>query len=473
MKELSPGTVIAGLRVEGLVGRGGMGVVYRATDIRLNRPVALKLIADDRAGDAAFRERFEREARLTASLDHPNVIPVYAAGEEDGALYLAMRFVPGTDLHELLRREGRIAPEAAAAIVRQVAEALDAAHAAGLVHRDVKPANVLLSGDHVYLSDFGLTRAVEDEARLTDTDERLGTVDFMAPEHLRGQRTDARSDVYALGCVLFAALTGSPPFHRQSAMATISAHLEDAIPRPSAYAALPDELDEVVVRALAKDPAHRFQSAGDLGRAAVAAAAGRTPDRAERTVARGEAAPDAVTTRLADPRTERLAARATTRLSERRTGRVRAALVPIAIVAAALAIAAVAVALFVGTGSGQSLSRGEVAGTARAFAAAYGSEDSRALSALLAPNVERVSPSDVQRGRGTVLAEYRRQFRDNVTREYRLDGLEVSAGSAGRASARFTVERANRPPITGRVVLGIEKVRDKPRIRLIATEPRT
>lgn len=473
--------MIAGLRVEGLVGRGGMGVVYRATDVRLNRPVALKLIANDRAGDAAFRERFEREARLTASLDHPNVIPVYAAGEEDGALYLAMRFVPGTDLHELLRREGRIAPEAAAAIVRQVAEALDAAHAAGLVHRDVKPANVLLSGDHVYLSDFGLTRAVEDEARLTDTDERLGTVDFMAPEHLRGQRTDARSDVYALGCVLFAALTGSPPFHRQSAMATISAHLEDAIPRPSANAAVPDELDEVVVRALAKDPQDRFQSAGDLGRAAVAAAAGRTPDTAERTVARGEAAPDAVTTRLADPqttrlpdpRTVRLAEPGTTRLSGPPASRVRAALLPIAIVIAALAIAAVAVALFVGTGGGQSLSRGEVSQTARAFAAAYGKEDSRALSALLAPNVERISPSDVQRGRRTVLAEYRRQFRDNVTREYRLDGLEVSAGSAGRASARFTVERANRPPITGRVVLGIEKVRDKARIRLIATEPRT
>jgi len=150
----------------------------------------------------------------------------------------------------------------------------------------------------------------------------------------------------------------------------------------------------------------------------------------------------------------------------------RSVLVALAIVLAALAVAAVAVALFIGTGGGQSLSRSEVSDAARAFAAAYGKEDSRALSSLFAPNVERISPSDVQRGRRTVLAEYRRQFRDNATREYRLDGLEVSAGSAGRASARFTVRRSNRPPITGRVVLGVEKVRDKARIRLIATEPR-
>src|SRR3954447_15501262 len=245
-----------------------MGVVYLATDKRLNRPVAIKLIADDRAEDRAFRERFEREAQLTASIDHPNVIPVYAAGEIDGQLYLATRYVDGTDLQQLLRRDGPLPPERAADVVHQVAEALDAAHAAGLVHRDVKPANVLMSGPHVYLSDFGLTRPVETEASLTDTDERLGTVDFMSPEQLRGQRADARSDVYALGCLLYTVLTGSPPFHRATAAATITAHLELPPPRASDHSGVPDELDDVLARALAKEPAARYPSAGDLGRAA-------------------------------------------------------------------------------------------------------------------------------------------------------------------------------------------------------------
>src|SRR3954463_10563056 len=222
-----------------------MGVVYRATDRRLNRPVAIKLIADDRASDAHFRERFEREAQLTAAIDHPNVITVYSAGEVDGQLYLATRFVDGTDLHDLLREAGPLAPVRAADIVNQVGQALDAAHAAGLVHRDVQPANVLLSGTHAYLSDFGLTRPVAAEARLTDTDERLGTVDFMSPEQLRGQRADARSDVYALGFLLYTAPTGSPPFHRPTAAATITAHLESPTPRASDHSGVPYEFDPV------------------------------------------------------------------------------------------------------------------------------------------------------------------------------------------------------------------------------------
>ena len=205
-----------------------MGVVYRATQLGLHRPVALKLIASERAADAGFRERFEREARLTASIDHPNVIPVYGAGEEGGRLYLVMRWVAGTDLQALLREHGRLAPERAAAIVAQVGSALDAAHAAGLVHRDVKPANVLIAGeDHVYLSDFGITRLTGAEARITDSNEWIGTVDFMAPEHLEGGHTDARSDVYALGCVLYTALTGRAPFRRETVPATILAHLRE------------------------------------------------------------------------------------------------------------------------------------------------------------------------------------------------------------------------------------------------------
>src|SRR4051794_20128410 len=203
MADLPIGSELAGCRVEEILGSGGMGVIYRATDLRLGRPVALKLISADGASDPALRERFEREARLTASIDHPNVIPVYGAGEEDGHLYLVMRYVPGTDLHALLRREGRLRPERAAAIVAQLADALDAAHAAGLVHRDVKPANVLIAGSHVYLSDFGITRVQDAETtRITESGGWVGTGDFMAPEHLRGEPTDARADGYALGCGL-------------------------------------------------------------------------------------------------------------------------------------------------------------------------------------------------------------------------------------------------------------------------------
>jgi protein kinase-like protein len=298
MAELTPGTVFAGCRVEATIGRGGMGLIYRAIDLRLDRPVAIKLIAGERATQREFRERFERESRLTAAIDHPNVIPIYAAGEEDGHLYLVMRYVDGTDLHALLAEAGRLAPSRAAAIVAQVAQGLDAAHAAGLVHRDVKPANVLLAGGHVYLSDFGITRVESADTRLTESGGWIGTVDFMAPEHLRAERTDARSDVYALGCVLYTALTGTPPFRRATVPATVLAHLEDPAPRPSAVAVELEPFDAVVARALAKDPNGRFLSAGDLGAATLAAAAGEPATRPMRSVATGMAAPDDQTRRM-------------------------------------------------------------------------------------------------------------------------------------------------------------------------------
>ena len=206
--------MFGGYRIEAVAGRGGMGVVYRAVQLDLGRPVALKLIASDRAADPDFRERFQRESRMAAAIDHPNVVPVHGAGEQDGQLYLVMRYVRGTDLHALIKREGPLAPERAAAIVAQVASALDAAHAAGLVHRDVKPANVLLGGsgreEHAYLSDFGLTRLLAAETHLTETGQWMGTIDFSAPEQLSGYRIDARADVYSLGCVLHAALSGHP-----------------------------------------------------------------------------------------------------------------------------------------------------------------------------------------------------------------------------------------------------------------------
>ncbi|MGH2949415.1 MAG: serine/threonine-protein kinase, partial [Solirubrobacteraceae bacterium] len=271
--ELEPGDEFAGCRIEAVAGRGGMGVVYRATELSLGRPVALKLLAPERAGDAGFRERFQRESRMAAAIDHPNVIPVYAAGEEDGCLYLVMRYVGGTDLHALLRSVGALDASTAAELVAQVAAALDAAHAAGLVHRDVKPANVLLAGMHAYLSDFGLTRLAGSDTDLTESGQWIGTVEYCSPEQLRGERTDARADVYSLGCVLFAALTGGPPFAHGTVPATMLAHLHDAPPRASERGG-PREFDRVIARALAKDADDRYPSAGDLGRAALAAARG-------------------------------------------------------------------------------------------------------------------------------------------------------------------------------------------------------
>ena len=236
------GAHIAGCRIETVAGRGGMGIVYRATQISLGRPVALKLIAPEHAADSDFRERFQRESRMAAAIDHPNVIPVYEAGEEDGRLYLVMRWVAGTDLHKLIRDTGRLEPTRAAAIVNQVAGALDAAHAAGLVHRDVKPANVLLSNDHAYLADFGLTRLAGTDTRLTTAGHFLGTVDYMAPEQFHPGPNDARADVYALGCVLFAALTGAPPFLRDTVPATMLAHLHDPPPRASDTPGVPRDV---------------------------------------------------------------------------------------------------------------------------------------------------------------------------------------------------------------------------------------
>src|ERR687895_1723388 len=218
-------TEFAGYRIDRRIGRGGMGVVYLATDLRLERSVALKVLAEDLARQPGFQRRFVGESKLAASLDHPNVIPIYAAGEHQGVLYIAMRFVPGQDLRTLLREEGRLEPERAARIVAQVASALDAAHTHGLVHRDVKPANVLVTGagedEHAYLTDFGLTKRSVSESGLTEGGQWVGTVDYVAPEQLKGDAVDGRADVYALGCVLYEALTGEAPFQRENELAKL------------------------------------------------------------------------------------------------------------------------------------------------------------------------------------------------------------------------------------------------------------
>jgi serine/threonine-protein kinase len=287
MAGVALGDVVAGCRIEDVAGHGGMGVVYRATQLRLNRTVAFKAMAAELALNPAYRERFQREAQLAASIEHPNVIPVYEAGELDSnELYLVMRWVEGTDLRELLDRERRLAPSGTVQLLAPVALALNAAHARGLVHRDVKPANVLIAQgdtdqvDHVYLTDFGIARGPEDEGGLTRTGTFVGTLAYASPERIEGDRGAPASDIYALGCVLFEALAGRPPFNRETELSTMNAHLHDPI--PSLRADVPDapvELDEVVHIALAKSPADRFATAGEMAAALDDALVGRRATR--------------------------------------------------------------------------------------------------------------------------------------------------------------------------------------------------
>src|SRR3954464_4674595 len=269
MAEPTSGSVVAGCRLEEEIGRGGMGVVYKAVDESLQRTVALKLIAPELTTNQDFRERFKRESRLAASIEHPNVIPVYAAGEADELLYLVMRFIPGTDLRAVIEEDGALDPSRASRIFAQVASALAAAHRKGLIHRDVKPANVLIerdgSNEHAYLTDFGIARDVGRATALTRTGMLVGTLDYIAPERLEDRAGDGRSDIYALGCVLFEALTGRVPFPRDSDVAKMYAHMNE--PAPWAQEVRPDvrePLAETVTKAMAKDPDERFPTADEL-----------------------------------------------------------------------------------------------------------------------------------------------------------------------------------------------------------------
>jgi DNA-binding NarL/FixJ family response regulator len=269
------GTTFAGHRIDAIAGRGGMATVFRATDLTLDRPVALKLIDPSLAGDPVFRARFERECRLAAALDHPNVVQVFHAGEERGLLYVTMRYVDGTDLGTLLHAEGRLEPARAVEIVAQVADALDEAHRHGLIHRDVKPGNILLrqrgEREHAYLTDFGITKERTSSSNLTRTGFAMGTADYMAPEQAMGGEIDERADVYSLGCVLYRALTGELPFERASDVDTMWAHVHEPPPSLSRLLGLPDGLGPVMSRVLAKVPAERPATAGALALEARAA----------------------------------------------------------------------------------------------------------------------------------------------------------------------------------------------------------
>jgi streptogramin lyase len=272
--DFSIGSEIAGYRIEELIARGGMGVVYRATHLGLDRPVALKVIARELVDRPGFRERFLRESRLAARLEHPAVVPIYDSREVDGELIVAMRLVRGGDLRRLIDRDGPLPPQRAINLLAQVADALDAAHAAGIVHRDVKPHNILVEGDRAYLSDFGLAKAV-DESGAASSASVVGTAQYMSPEQWRGDSIGPAADVYSLGCVLYEALTGIAPFQRAEA---------ETEPQ------MPHEVEAVIRRAVAKEPAQRYPSAGALIAAArtaegseVRPTAVLSHDRSERT----------------------------------------------------------------------------------------------------------------------------------------------------------------------------------------------
>jgi DNA-binding beta-propeller fold protein YncE/predicted Ser/Thr protein kinase len=258
--EPSIGSTVGGYRIDSLIARGGMGVVYRATQLALERPVALKVIAHQLADDENFRRRFLGESRLAANLEHPAVVPVYDAREDDGELIVAMRLIEGGDLRKLIDREGPLEPERAVHLLGQIAEALDAAHAAGIVHRDVKPHNILIEGKRAYLSDFGLAKAYAETGPGSGA-SIVGTVEYMAPEQWRGERVGPAADVYALGCVLYEALTGIVPYARKET------DTEPEVPRG---------IEAVIERAVSKNPAERYASAGALI-AAAAEREGATP----------------------------------------------------------------------------------------------------------------------------------------------------------------------------------------------------
>ena len=275
---LSPGSTIAGYEVESVVGSGGIGILYRARQVGLDRPVALKLVEPDVAREPVVRERLRREARTVAALDHPNIVPLYEAGEEGGTVYIVTRWVDGTELGTLIEQEGSLEPGRAARIAAQIASALEVAHEKGLIHRDVKPSNVIVTPeDHIYLTDFGLTKRAESASGLTGAAAMLGTIDYVAPEQIEGGEADPRGDVYGLACVLFEMLTGAAPFAGEAGgMAKMWAHLNAEPPsvldqRPD----VPQELDDLIRLGLAKRPDER-PSAADFS-AAVLEAVGEAP----------------------------------------------------------------------------------------------------------------------------------------------------------------------------------------------------
>jgi serine/threonine-protein kinase len=305
LPKLEPGSVFAGYRIEGVLDRGGMGVVYRATDPELDRSVALKIIAPEHTQDAVAVARFKAEARLAASLEHPNIVPIHRGGEHEGVLYLAMRLVPGTNLRDVIDG-GPLELQRTARIVFEVADALKAAHDAGLVHRDVKPANILVAGEgeyeHAYLADFGLTKRLGSAGDLTRTGGWVGTPDYVAPEQIQGHGVDGRTDVYSLGCVVYEMLTGHVAYPKDSHMAKLWAHVTDPPPLPRRDRPdLVEAFDIVVGRATAKAPEDRYASTCELAAALRAAV---TEQEAKRQLAAAQVTQATPPAAPASPRNE-------------------------------------------------------------------------------------------------------------------------------------------------------------------------
>ena len=270
MSDARIGSEVAGYRIVSVLGQGGMGTVYLAEQTSPRRNVVVKLLRPDLSRDEAFRQRFVHESEAAASTEHPNIVPIYSAGEADGVLYIAMRYVEGDDLRHLISNRGPLPPDRAIEIVSQIASALDVAHARGLVHRDVKPGNILLDeGGNAYLSDFGLIKRSTVDTGLTETGQFMGSIEYCAPEQIRGDEVDGRADVYSLACVLYESIAGRPPFQRDTEVATLYAHLEQDPPRLASDGSGPvRELDPVVAKAMAKRPSDRYASAGEFARAA-------------------------------------------------------------------------------------------------------------------------------------------------------------------------------------------------------------
>ena len=397
MAELEPGSVFAGHRIEGIAGSGGMGVVYAATDLRLQRKVAIKVIRSNLETEGRFQERFERECALAAQVNHPSVVQIYSAGEVDGAPYVTMAFIEGTDLGKLIEERGRLDLELVSTVADSIGGALDAAHKGGLVHRDVKPGNVLvgdLARGEVFLTDFGLTREFTSETRLTATGALIGTLDYMAPEQFEDERLDPRTDIYAFGCVVHEALTGKVPFPATGPVAKMFAHTKAE--RPSIreqVPELPEALDLAVQKAMAVNRGERFETAGELA-SAISAAAG-TGDAATVVATVGAAAPVLGSTQPYTPQFEAPEAeadaeatqqagvaatasrpagdeRATAKIETRREGPNLAA---IALAGGAIAIAAVIAVLTLGGGDPGGVTPGEGGGGPSALAGS-GSDDS-------------------------------------------------------------------------------------------------
>jgi len=294
------GDEFAGYRIEAVIGRGGMSVVFRAESIRLGTDVALKILAPELAQDDMFRERFVRESRIAAAINHPNVVTIYDAGSAEGLLYLAMRHIRGRDLKAIIREQGALPLARTVSIMSQVASALDAAHAQKLIHRDIKPANILIYEEgegsspyeHVYLTDFGLTKHSESRSGLTKTGQFVGTIDYSPPEQILGQPVTARVDVYSLGCVVYECLTGMPPFRKDQDVATIWAHVqEQAAPVSYIRTELTPGVDAVVARAMAKAPEDRYERCGEFLvdlRKEISAILGMAPSALEDTRGRGQ-----------------------------------------------------------------------------------------------------------------------------------------------------------------------------------------